>query len=117
VLIADDEESIRWVLKELITELGYEVEEAPNGNEARAALARRRFGHAFLDLNMPGGGPETVQEVAREHPDVMVVVATAFPAQAVRAATGPVVILPKPFEFNQVEAVLRMQMRPPAGSR
>ena len=54
ILVVDDDDDIRSVLRELMEEEGYQVEEARNGDEALRALKRasRRFG-VLLDLRMP----------------------------------------------------------------
>ena len=54
ILIVDDDHDIRGVLRELMEEEGYQVEEARNGEEALRALkkAARRY-VVLLDLRMP----------------------------------------------------------------
>ena len=55
VLIADDEESIRFFLRETLEEAGHEVLEVANGDDAAEALAGGgAFFLAFLDIRMPG---------------------------------------------------------------
>src|SRR3972149_10779121 len=54
VLIADDDESILWVLEKLLTEKGLEVIKAKDGREAGEALANNPVSIAVLDINMPG---------------------------------------------------------------
>ena len=54
VLIADDEESIRFVLRETLEEHGCEVVEVDNGDAAFEALAAGEFQIAFVDIRMPG---------------------------------------------------------------
>ncbi len=54
VLVVDDEENIRLVLRTLLRKHGYEVEVAPSAEEALALL--ERFGPDFViaDVRMPG---------------------------------------------------------------
>ena len=54
ILVVDDDDDIRGVLRELMEEEGYQVEEARNGDEALRMLkkALRRF-VVLLDLRMP----------------------------------------------------------------
>ena len=54
ILIADDESSIRFVLRESLEDAGNVVAEASDGNEARRQLAQEHFDIAFLDIRMPG---------------------------------------------------------------
>ncbi|MEE8164147.1 MAG: response regulator, partial [Myxococcota bacterium] len=53
-LIADDEESIRFVLREALEEDGWEVIDVDNGDAAFEALAAGQFQVAFFDIRMPG---------------------------------------------------------------
>jgi len=54
ILIADDEPSIRFVLTELLEDLGHDVESVEDGDAALGALSRESFDLAFLDIRMPG---------------------------------------------------------------
>ena len=53
ILIVDDEENIRSVIKEYATNEGYKVEEASNGNEALTKLEKQKFDLMVLDIMMP----------------------------------------------------------------
>jgi hypothetical protein len=66
VLIADDIETNRMVLRLFLNHLGVEVVEVADGHAALEALAGSRFDAALLDLNMPGmGGAEISARVRR----------------------------------------------------
>lgn len=53
ILIVDDEDSIRQIMAEMLTSLGYEVEEAEDG-EGALALLKLDFDLVMLDVEMPG---------------------------------------------------------------
>ena len=53
VLVVDDDADIRSVMCELLTDEGYEVQGASNGEEALATLASWRPSVILLDLMMP----------------------------------------------------------------
>ena len=53
VLIADDEQDVRWMLKHLITDEGYTVIEADNGETALRILKETQVDILLLDLMMP----------------------------------------------------------------
>src|SRR5271169_6072815 len=53
ILVVDDEADIRSLLKEILTEEGYEVEVAADATEARTSRATRTFDLVLLDIWMP----------------------------------------------------------------
>jgi two-component system nitrogen regulation response regulator NtrX len=53
VLVADDEASIRFVLREALEEEGHDVVEAASGDPAWEILAAGEVDIAFLDIRMP----------------------------------------------------------------
>ena len=62
VLIVDDEESIRDLIKEVLLAQGHEFELAANGVEAFEILNKQPIDLAIVDRNMPGmTGIEIVQ--------------------------------------------------------
>ena len=50
ILIIEDEEAIRSILRELLLDAGYEVEEAADGPEGIAKFRAGRFALVLLDL-------------------------------------------------------------------
>jgi len=53
VLLVDDEELIREVLSTILTNNGYEVELAENGQKAMSKVEKRYFDHIITDIDMP----------------------------------------------------------------
>jgi DNA-binding NtrC family response regulator len=53
ILVVDDENDIRELVREILTEEGYSVDTAANGAEARAACARQAPDLVLLDIWMP----------------------------------------------------------------
>jgi two-component system, NtrC family, nitrogen regulation response regulator NtrX len=53
ILVVDDEADIRGLLKEILSEEGYEVDTAADGGQARAARARQSPDLVLLDIWMP----------------------------------------------------------------
>jgi two-component system nitrogen regulation response regulator GlnG len=111
VLVADDEASIRFVLREALAEAGHDVVEAADGNEAREKLAGQRFDLALLDIRMPGpSGLELLDEVAARGADApLVVILTAqntFENAVEAMKRGAFDYLTKPFDLPQVQALV-----------
>ena len=53
ILVADDEEGIRELLREQLDAAGYVTDEATDGAEAIDKLDRETYDLAILDINMP----------------------------------------------------------------
>lgn len=64
-LIVDDSRTIRMILRRTLGELGFQVEEAEDGKEALATLAKDAdFDFVLIDWNMPNiNGFELVQAI------------------------------------------------------
>jgi two-component system nitrogen regulation response regulator GlnG len=110
VLVADDEPSIRFVLREALEEQGCEVVAVEDGDAAQEALAAGGFDLAFLDIRMPGPtGLELLDEL-RGRPDAPpVVIMTAqntFDNAIEAMKRGAFDYLTKPFDLRQVEALV-----------
>jgi len=77
-LVADDEEGVRAVVREVLEGQGLEVSEAPDGDEAARLIGRESFHLLVTDLKMPGLDGLAVLERARAAaPEMEVVVLTA----------------------------------------
>jgi two-component system nitrogen regulation response regulator GlnG len=106
VLIADDEDSLRWVLEKGLRQAGYEVTAVRDGDEALRVFADAPFDLVFLDIRMPGTDGLTVLAKLRElTPDANVVVMTAHGTMdtAIQAMQrGAYDYLAKPFDLDEV---------------
>lgn len=79
ILLVEDDRELRSLLAEVLEDAGYAVDAASSGQEALAFLARREPALVITDLMMPGlTGKDVLVEARRVHPDVNVVVITAF---------------------------------------
>jgi DNA-binding NtrC family response regulator len=74
ILLIDDDEGFRRLVRVLLTTAGYEVEEAANGNIGLACYRQQRSGVVLMDILMPEGeGLETIQALKRLDPDVKII--------------------------------------------
>ena len=79
VLVVDDEVNMRWVLKEALTEAGYDVAVAGNGHEALSQMTQQPADLIILDLKMKGmDGLGTLARLRERWPDVVVIILTAY---------------------------------------
>jgi len=106
ILIADDEYSIRFVLREALEAHGHTVVEVEDGDQALKKLATGEFDIAFLDIRMPGlTGLELLDQLRATQSETAAVVITAESTMenAVEAMKrGALDYLVKPFSLAEV---------------
>jgi CheY-like chemotaxis protein len=111
IMIVEDEFLIRLTLAEALTDEGFEVVEAANGDEALSAL-RDNPGIALLltDIQLPGQlDGVALARAARQHlPRIPVIFMTGRPDSLSRDATSPGdVFIAKPYLPSEVCATAR----------
>jgi two-component system cell cycle sensor histidine kinase/response regulator CckA len=103
ILVAEDEDGVRSLTKEVLEKYGYTVLEASNGEEA-LKIAERHEGPLDLllsDVVMPRmGGPELAQELLARRPAVKVLYMSGYtdhPMVRRGVVNAGVAFLQKPF--------------------
>jgi len=111
ILIADDDESIRWVLRKAVTGMGFAADLAADGEQALGLLEKHTYAAAFVDIRMPGmEGIEVLERAeARKSPTrFFIMTAVRRPDVAARSTrAGAAEFITKPFELTRVEDLLR----------
>jgi two-component system response regulator PilR (NtrC family) len=114
ILIVDDERSMREFLGIYLRREGYNIEAAPGGAEAVAAIKAHAFDVIITDLRMPDiDGLTILAEAKRAHPDTEVIVVTAFSTTETAIAAmkaGAHDYLTKPFKIDEVGLVVDRAM-------
>jgi two-component system OmpR family response regulator len=117
VLVVEDDEDTRKMLVSAIAEEGFEAIPALDGQHAlRTALAVEPSA-IVLDLMLPGtDGAEFAREYHEQtHRDPPIVVVSArHDAEAVGKRIGARAVVTKPFDLDQLMAMLRTAMHPRA---
>jgi two-component system nitrogen regulation response regulator GlnG len=115
VLIADDEPSIRFVLRETLETAGHTVTDVANGDDALRALTEASFDLAFFDIRMPGASGLDLLERARTvGSDTAIVIITAqntFENAVEAMKRGAFDYLTKPFGTQEVLALVEKALR------
>lgn len=115
VLVADDEPSLRKVLRTALTACGFTVSEARSGEEALGSTQNHAFDLVLLDINMPGvGGVEACRRIRKLTPGTGIVMVTVRDQeedkiQALEAGADDYVT--KPFRLGELIARLRAVLR------
>ena len=78
ILIVDDEEAIRRLLHQKLSDEGYQCLEAVNAEQALEKLVSNAISLVILDVRMPGkSGIELLPEIKASYPSTVVIMATA----------------------------------------
>ena len=110
ILIVDDGESQRFVLKGFLVREGYLVGEAENGIKAIQCVRDELFDIILLDHKMPGmDGREVLKEIKKNNPEIDVVIISAYGTleRAVEAMeAGAFYYITKPVELDKLLILL-----------
>lgn len=111
VLVADDEDGIRLLVKRMLHRAGFDVTEAKDGQDAIDLLTGNDFDALVIDLMMPRvDGFGVVDHLIEIKPRMIekTVVMTAFPQTAAKQRLHHVCcIVSKPFEMEELVKVVR----------
>ena len=78
LLVVDDETNLRAGLRDILSLMGYHVEEAASGHEALKLLESAPYDLMLLDMRMPGmDGVEVMHRARQMYPDLSIIVLTA----------------------------------------
>jgi len=113
IMVVDDEETIRFLVRDILEEMGYTVLAAADGAAALALYARNagNVDLVILDMTMPGmGGRETFEKLKEFDPAVRAILSTGY-AEDERArqmlALGVRAFVQKPYRVEELTAAVR----------
>ncbi len=110
-LVVDDESLNRQIVRDMLEKLGYDVEEAADGQEAvdHFQKADKKFDLVTMDFNMPiKNGVEAIREIREINPLIPVVGITAA-ASIMRMELKQekkIKILEKPLDSDELKVAL-----------
>ena len=109
VLVIDDDEVARTLVKRMLDGEGHLVEEAHDGAEGLRLFGQNTPDLVLTDINMPGlDGHDVIEAIRVMHADVPIIAisgggATPKDELLLKASNlGAVEIIMKPFEFRQL---------------
>jgi DNA-binding NtrC family response regulator len=111
ILVVDDEDYMREVVRRALENACFEVDEAADGETALSMIRRYPYNVIITDLRLPGlTGEAILEEALSLFPETIVIVMTGFgniqsAVEAIRR--GAYDYLPKPFQL--AELVLRVE--------
>ncbi len=110
LLLVDDEESLRSVVAERLTDHGFDVVQAADGESALKALDGFAFDVIVSDLRLPGvDGRQVIDAALTRYPGIVAIVVTGY--GTVKDAVdvikrGAADFISKPFQFDELMHVL-----------
>jgi len=111
ILIVDDDINLCTVLKDELTEVGYEADFVNNGDSAFGYLTKKAVDLILLDLKMPGkDGFDVLRELRSKKLNVKVIVLTAYAdvKSAIDSAKlGATDFISKPYDFDELLITIR----------
>ena len=121
ILVVEDEKHLNRIISEAVEDEGYSVDSCYNGVEALEYLACADYDVIILDVMMPKmNGLELVRRLRSEGNSTPVLFLTARDAVADRVEgleSGGDYYLTKPFDFQELMAVVRVMTRKYTGNR
>ena len=110
ILVADDEESMRWVLSKALRKKGFTVDLAVDGDKALELIRENNYDLAIFDIKMPGiSGLDLLDRVRELKSEVLIVIMTAEASMknAVEAMKrGAYDYITKPFDLDVIDAIV-----------
>lgn len=110
ILIADDEMSLRFSLRNILEMKGYNTAEVENGLDAVEAVKNGNFDVIFLDIRMPGmNGIEAFREISKFNKKIIVIMMTAYALKDLieEAEQKAFLLIDKPFDIPYILGILR----------
>ncbi len=111
ILIAEDEESLRWVLKKALEDEGYWVQTVASGQLARQSLHENRFDVSLIDIRLPDlDGLTLLKESKEAGVDTAMILMTAQNTMhnAIEAMkNGAYDYVTKPFDLEEILVLIR----------
>ncbi|MBI5180577.1 MAG: sigma-54-dependent Fis family transcriptional regulator [Nitrospirae bacterium] len=115
LLIVDDDESHRQMLKAVLSEEGCKITEAADGKEAVALAEKNDYGLILMDIRMSEmSGVDALKIIKAKKPDIPILLITAYGTvkSAVEALKlGAIDYLTKPLDIQELKIAVRNAVR------
>ncbi|NQU44707.1 response regulator [bacterium] len=113
IIVVDDDDQVRVMLRQMLERIGHEVREASTGNEALKCYAEEPADLVIMDLIMPDKeGIETITEMRRKFPRVKIIAMSgggrigADNYLEIASKLGAQRTLSKPFNLEKIQQAL-----------
>jgi len=114
ILIIDDEQSVRYSIKKILSTSKYEIFEASGAEEGIEVVKKENPNLIILDIEMPGkDGIEALQIIKNINPNVPVIIITAYGTgdRVIKAMKyGAFEYVEKPFDIQRFRAIVEQAL-------
>jgi two-component system response regulator (stage 0 sporulation protein F) len=112
LLVVDDNQGVRFLLRELLTSEGYEVLDAANAQEAIFHAANDDLSLVLLDIKMPGmTGLEALNHIKTLSPNLPVILISAYSEMNMLNKAlklhPQTLFISKPFDLDHVRKIVK----------
>ena len=109
ILLVDDDENVRETSADMLKELGYQVHQAENGQQALELLDQVDFDVMVTDIRMPGmSGFELCDLASTRHQDLKIILMSGY----FQSQTLTRRFLQKPFRTHDLDQAIRAELGP-----
>jgi len=110
ILLVDDEDTLRYVLRETLIDEGYSIDVANDGFQALEHVKLKSYDLLITDIKMHGmDGLQLIREIKRNGSHLKIVIITAYGSlEMVKEAArlGVVEFVSKPFKMQEIKDVI-----------
>lgn len=120
ILVIDDEDQIRMMLRQVLEDAGYDVDDAPNGLEGLRRYRERPADLIITDMIMPKKeGMETILDLKLDYPSVKIIAISGggrigpHPYLEIAEGLGAERVFIKPFRIEDLLLAIRGLLKSP----
>lgn len=110
ILVVDDDQHMVRTFRDILSFKGWDADGAFSGEEALIAVEKDSYQVVLMDVRMTGmNGVETLIEIKKRHPEIRVILMTAYTAAALLAEAereGALAIISKPVQVRTLMTAL-----------
>lgn len=111
ILVVDDDKLIRWSLKEMLSQEGYEVDAVATAAEALTHAEDTNYNLICADIDIENeNGIEMLKELKAVQPKVKIIILSAYSRNQIEPQVEDLSILSiieKPFQSEQIKGIVR----------
>ena len=111
ILIVDDDKLIRWSLKEMFTQEGYEVDAVASTKDALSQATNKPYNLIFADVELSKEmGFDMLREINKLQPLAKIVILSAYTKHQIEPFLGTLnifSIVEKPFQSEKIKALAK----------